>query len=326
MFASLEKRGRPGDPLSGALVLALNPSIDAEWRVTQARWEEKNVIQSERRWAGGKGVNVARWLRHLRGKPRLLLPLGGTTGKELAAHLRGERLPAKSIALREATRVNVIITTAQGRQLRFNPPGPKLTGTEWRAVLRETKRLLKRASCLVLSGSLPRGVKADAYAVLIRLARRAGVKTILDCDGEALAAAVPAHPFLVKPNEHELEEWYGKTISSQAGLVSAALALSAKTKGWVLVSLGRRGALLVNRKLKVKLSARPHRVNPVNTVGAGDALVAAVARQVELGNVPEDWLRWGVATGTAATQCAAGKLPAATLIRELSPHVAVRRL
>jgi len=307
----------------GALVLALNPSIDAEWRVTEARWEEKNIIQSERRWAGGKGVNVARWLRHLRGEPRLLLPLGGITGWEMAAHLQRERLPAKSIALREATRVNVIITTAEGRQLRFNPRGPKLTGAEWGEILRETRQLLKRASCLVLSGSLPRGVKAGAYAELICLAHRAGVKTILDCDGEALATAIPARPFLVKPNEHELAEWYGKTISSPAGLVTAALALSAKTKGWVLVSLGRRGALLVNRKLKVKLSARPHRVNPVNTVGAGDALVAAVARQVELGNSPEDWLRWGVATGTAATQCAAGKLPSASLIRRLLKKVKI---
>jgi 1-phosphofructokinase family hexose kinase len=244
----------------------------------------------------------------------------------MAAHLRRERLPAKFIALRKATRVNVIITTAEGRQLRFNPPGPKLTEAEWRTILRVTKRLLKRASCLVLSGSLPRGVRAGAYAELIRLGHRARVKTILDCDGEALTAAVPAHPFLVKPNEHELEEWYGKTISSPARLVTAALALSAKTKGWVLVSLGRRGALLVNRKLKVKFSARPHRVNPVNTVGAGDALVAAVARQIELGNVPEDWLRWGVATGTAATQCAAGKLPATTLIQDLSRQGVISRL
>ena len=58
-----------------SLIVALNPSIDLEWRVDQVRWEEKNTIESERRWAGGKGVNVARWLRHLGGKPRLLLPL-----------------------------------------------------------------------------------------------------------------------------------------------------------------------------------------------------------------------------------------------------------
>src|SRR2546422_5062118 len=116
-----------------SLIVALNPSIDFEWRVAQVRWEEKNVIESDRRWAGGKGVNVARWLKHLGGQPRLLLPLGGPAGKELAACLRNEKLAARIVPLREQTRVNVIVTTATRRQLRFNPKGPKLSPLEWRA-------------------------------------------------------------------------------------------------------------------------------------------------------------------------------------------------
>ncbi len=332
----------------GALVLALNPSIDAEWRVARVRWEEKNTIASERRWAGGKGVNVARWLRHLQGKPALLLPLGGATGRELAGYLRKERLPAKSISLREATRVNVIVTTADRRQLRFNPPGPKLSAKEWRAILkavsksavaavydrrpdeiRGNRRSQSAATALtgisqpllVLSGSLPGGVKPGAYAELIRLARRADVKTILDCDGAALAAAVAARPFLVKPNEHELAEWNGRRIASRKQLVRAAMALSAKTSGWVLVSLGPRGALLVNQRSKTTLWARAPRVKAVNTVGAGDALVAAVARQIELGTTPMEWLRWGVATGTAATQCAAGELASRVEIQRMAKSI-----
>jgi 1-phosphofructokinase family hexose kinase len=309
----------------GALVLALNPSIDAEWRVERVQWEEKNNILSERRWAGGKGVNVARWLRHLGDRPTLLLPLGGETGRELAAHLREERLSAKSIRLAQPTRVNVIVTTADGRQLRFNPLGPVLSGGEWKTILREAARLLAGTSCLVLSGSLPRGVRTAAYAELIRLAHRAGVKTILDCDGEALASAISARPFLVKPNEHELEEWFGRRISSQAGLLRAALALSAKTKGWVMVSRGRRRALLVNHALKTKLSARPPSVRPINTVGAGDALVAGIASQIGAGGRPENWLRWGVAAGTAATQCDAGKLSSAALIARILSQVKIER-
>src|SRR6185295_20131248 len=118
-----------------SLVLALNPSIDVEWRLDHVRWEEKNEVQSQRRWAGGKGVNVARWLKHLGGKPQLLLPLGGQTGEELAGCLREEKLPAKIIRLCEPTRVNVIVTTDAGRQMRFNPLGPKLSHREWNEVL-----------------------------------------------------------------------------------------------------------------------------------------------------------------------------------------------
>jgi len=108
--------------------VALNPSIDYEWKVDDVQWEEKNIVQSERRWAGGKGVNVARWLQHLEGESRLLLPLGGETGRELAGFLRQEKLAAEIIPLRQPTRVNVIVTTAARGQLRFNPKGPELSG------------------------------------------------------------------------------------------------------------------------------------------------------------------------------------------------------
>ena len=78
-----------------ALILALNPSIDAEWRVADVLWEEKNNVQSERRWAGGKGINVARWLKYLGGRPQLLLPLGGPSGQELVGCLRREKISAR---------------------------------------------------------------------------------------------------------------------------------------------------------------------------------------------------------------------------------------
>ncbi len=127
-----------------ALILALNPSIDVEWRVDDVLWEEKNNVHSERRWAGGKGINVARWLKQLGGNPRLLLPLGGQTGAELDGYLQAENLPAKIIPLHEPTRVNVILTTKRGRQMRFNPLGPQLSTQEWRGILNGVKRELAR--------------------------------------------------------------------------------------------------------------------------------------------------------------------------------------
>jgi 1-phosphofructokinase family hexose kinase len=283
------------------LVLALNPSIDVEWRVGDVRWEEKNDIQSERRWAGGKGVNVARWLKHLGAPPQLLLPLGGPSGRELAGHLRGEKLPAQILRIRESTRVNIIVTTAAGRQMRFNQPGPKLSRAEWRGVLKRVERQLRRCGLLILSGSLPRGVPVSAYAQLIRLARQFDVRVLLDCDGDAFAAAVSARPFLVKPNEHELGQWWGSPLRSEAELLRAARSLSKETRGWVLVSRGGRRGGLINVAEKVQCFARPPRLKPRNTVGAGDALLAAVARQIGLGAAPAEWLRLGMATGTAAT-------------------------
>ena len=320
-----------------ALILALNPSIDAEWRVEDVLWEEKNNVHSERRWAGGKGINVARWLKQLGGKPQLLLPLGGQTGAELASYLRAENLPANIIPLREPTRVNVILTTKRGRQMRFNPLGPKLSSQEWCAILEGVKRELAwlaaeqgrggrsgraggqfppngthgaahPAGLLILSGSLPRGVPVTAYGQLIRRARRCGVNTLLDCDGPVLAAAIKARPFLVKPNEHELAQWWGKPLHTEADICRAAQALSVETRGWVLVSRGGRRSLLVNAAAGYQNFALPRRVEPRNTVGAGDALLAAVAREIQLGRAPAKWLRRGVEVGTRATQMPPGKL------------------
>ena len=305
------------------LVLALNPSVDVEWRVVGVRWEEKNEVLAERRWPGGKGVNVSRWLKLLGAKPRLLLPLGGRNGEEMAGGLRSEKIRSRVIPLREATRANVIVTAPAQGQLRFNPAGPRLSVAEWRGVLRACDEELKRASILVLSGSLPRGLPAAAYATLIRLGHSAGVRTLLDCDGAPFAAAIRARPFLVKPNQHELAQWAGVKLPTRAAVVNAAGRLSQATGGWVLVSLGAEGALLVHEEQRQKFVAHPPRVTVRNTVGAGDALLAAVAREISSGSPPEEWLRPGVAAGTALAGGEAGSLPSLSRLRRLAVQTKV---
>jgi 1-phosphofructokinase family hexose kinase len=304
-----------------ALVLALNPSIDVEWRVRRVRWEEKNEVLSERRWPGGKGVNLARWLKHLGAQPRLLLPLGGDTGRELAAGLREDGLRTAVVRLREETRANVIVTTEAQGQLRFNPLGPALSHSEWRALLKAAERELRHADLMVLSGSLPRGVPVDAYGQLIRLGRRAGVRALLDCDGAALAAAARAKPFLVKPNVDELARWSGRPLKTRSSVLDAASSLAGVTRGLVFVSLGATGAMLFGNEPRVAVSAMAPRVRVRNTVGAGDALLAAVAQQVMSGESFEQWVRWGVATGTAATSRPAGELPTRAVIRKIALRV-----
>lgn len=291
------------------MVVALNPSIDAEWRVADVLWEEKNNVQSERRWAGGKGINVARWLKFLRMQPRLLLPLGGVSGEELAGYLRRERITSRILKIRGATRVNVIVSTSVGRQMRFNPLGPEISGSEVRAFHRVFEQEVQRAGLLILSGSLPRGLPNGFYAELLQVAHRARVKTVLDCDGAPFKAAVRARPFLVKPNEHELALWWGKELRTEAAIQKAARALSEEIRGWVFVSRGGQRGLLLNVAENFQLFAAPPKAKPRNTVGAGDALVAAVAQQILLGRSPVEWLGRGLMVGTKATQLEAGTLP-----------------
>lgn len=290
------------------VVVALNPSIDAEWRVEAVRWEEKNNVLSERRWAGGKGVNVARWLKHLGTTPQLILPLGGISGRELAACLKCDKIFAKIVPIHESSRVNVIVSTAAQGQMRFNPLGPKLTRAEWQKILARVRVALRQASCLILTGSLPRGLPMNAYTQLIHLARGRKVPVLLDCDGPALIDAVSAKLFLVKPNAHELAQWAVATGRS-ASLRPAALAMSRITGGWVLVSRGAKSAFLIHANLGIEFTATPPKVKPRNTVGAGDSLLAAVAQQLIRGAPPQAWLRAGLSVASKAVQLPAGQLP-----------------
>lgn len=295
--------------------------MDVEWRVNAIHWDEKNVVQGERRWAGGKSVNVARWLRHLGGPVRLLVPLGGATGSELRRQLRGEQVPLCALPVAEPTRANVMVTQEAGPQLRFNPKGPKLSGEEWRKFFALAETEMRRSALVILSGALCRDARATIYRDLIRLARRLQVPCVLDCDGPAFAAGADAGPMLVKPNEFELAQWAGRKLGSLAAVKQAAQELSRTTGGWVLVSRDVHGGLLLNADSREGWQAGVPKVRARNTVGAGDALLAAVAQQIRQNKPPVEWLRRGLATATAFVQFPAGELAPARAVEAMLKQI-----
>ncbi len=291
-----------------ACVLSLNPAIDAEWRVDEILWEEKNVVTAQRRWAGGKGANVVRWLRFLGTRPELLIPLGGVAGRELREYLRIAQIKTRVIPLRAETRVNVVITDHNGRQMRFNQPGATVQRGDWRAILAEARSACRSNDALMLSGSLPPGAPVTGYAEILRIAARADTRAFLDCDGATLKAAVPAKPFLVKPNRHELAGWAGRELRSLSSVLKAAGEMSRETTGWILVSMSSEGAILVNHAEKFAARAKATVSQVRNTLGAGDATLSGAAQAAMTGKPPIEWLRAAVAAGTGATQTSAGTM------------------
>ena len=313
------------------LVVSLNPAIDAEWRVPEILPEEKNELLSERRWPGGKGINVCRWLAWLKSPGHLFLPLGGDTGRELAAGLTREGIAFTAFPLRQPTRVNVVITPDPGKgpQYRFNPSWPRVTAREAAGLRCQTLALLEQhapSDPLVLSGTLAFGAPPDTYARLVRAALRSGRRAVLDCDREPFALAVQEHPWLVKPNEFELAQWAGRRLRTERAEHRAARALADATGNWVLVSRGADGAWLIH-------GGNPHqawkatasRVTPRNRVGAGDAMLAG-AIAASANEDPREWLRDAVATGTAATQVPPGHLPTRALWQRLRDAVHIEPL
>ena len=305
------------------LTAVCNPSVDEEWLLDDLIWNEKNLIGSQRSWAGGKGINVARWLGFLGGKTRLLLALGGSNGHELRGFLRKEGISPRIFRLTRETRRNVLVTFRDGRQLRFNPPGPGVSKTETGRLLTEIRQALTRVTTLILSGSLPTGMRAGTYARLIRMAAREGCRVMLDCDGEALRLAVPAGPFLVKPNEFELSQWWGRRIRNLSDVVRAATAMSEASGGWVMVSRGAEPAVLMHAKEGVAWTGIAPRIHAINTLGAGDAMLAGAAFEIVRGSPPATWLKTGVASGTTATLVRPGTLPARGVFGSIAGKVKV---
>ena len=308
------------------LVVCLNPAIDVEWRVDKILREEKNSILETRRWAGGKGINVARWLQHLGIPARVLLPLGGSSGKRLRTLLRAENIPAAVIPISEATRENVVITEAGGAQFRFNQPGPRMNRRESQTIFsRFRQELAAGTTHVVLSGSIPLGFGQACYAEMIELARMHAIKAFVDCDGPVFAQAAIARPFLVKPNEFELQQWAASRHPGAIPTRQAAAELGGVTGGWVTVSRGPKGAWLFQGN-EPALAAKAPRISVLNSLGAGDAFLAGLISGFVDNSTAADTLSVAVAAGTAAVGCAPGELPTRRRMAAMHRCVKVRRL
>ncbi|HTI72535.1 MAG TPA: hexose kinase [Candidatus Limnocylindria bacterium] len=291
------------------LVVSSHPAVDVEWRVARVLPEEKNLILEERRWPGGKGINVARWLKWLGAEPIILLPIGGDTGQELVRGLVAEGIEFLGVPIGEPNRANVVVSQEKGPQYRFNAIRPRLSRTEANAFASAFQTLAQTASLIVISGTLAPGLPTNYYGQLIRQAVTDGSQVVLDCDGAAFEKALGAHPFLVKPNEFELSEWVGKPLRSEKSLRDAAFELSRKTRGWVMVSRGAKGALLANADESVCFTQDAEKVTVRNSVGAGDAMVAAAAYALAGGQSPAEWLDSSLKTAAQLVRLPPGTLP-----------------
>ena len=328
------------------LVVCLNPALDITHHVERVDWSGVNRPTTVHARPGGKGVNVARTL-HTLGTDALLLGLaGGPTGNAIEADLRALGLSTAFTYTAGDTRrtftvVDGSAAAGRGAVALFNEPGPQVNGAEWDKFRAQYGRVLAVAAregqaAVVLSGSLPPGLPADAYATLIALAKAAGVPTVLDTSGTALRHGIAAGPDVVKPNLDELAALtsppaqgsghLGTPECAQMSTIMAAAAIREAGAQSVVVSLGPDGLLAVTGD--GCWHARPTAVVTGNATGAGDAVVAALAHGLVSGRMWPGRLRHAVVLGAATVASpVAGEFVAAdyaagletATVRQLSP-------
>jgi 1-phosphofructokinase family hexose kinase len=264
------------------LTVTLNLALDVTYHVPGVAWGAANRVARADARAGGKGVNVARVL-HALGHQTVVTGLcGGPTGAAVRADLAAAGLPEALVEIAADTRRTVTVAGG-GDATGFWEPGPPVTEAEWRRFTGVFAALARDAAVVVLSGSLPQGVPADAYATLCR----AGAPAILDTSGEALARGLAGGPAIVKPNADELAAAGGDAERLRAAGAEA-----------VVASLGAEGLVAVTGEGRWR--AWPPAEVRGNPTGAGDAVVAALAAGLVAGTPWPDRLADAVALSAAA--------------------------
>lgn len=278
--------------------VTLNPSIDFIVRVKDFQLGETNRAYEDNFFAGGKGIMVSKLLKNVKTDCVNLGFLGGFTGTFIEQNLKKLNILSDFVTVNENTRVNVKLKTETETEI--NCQGPKISDSEKEEFLDKIRKI-KSDDFVILSGSVPSNLGNDFYITIIEILNKNGVKFTFDSSGETFSKSLKYKPFLIKPNKDELKEYARREFKNNQEIVNYVRENLVDKAEHVIISLGGEGALYIDKKFS--LFAYPLRVkdNVVNTVGAGDSVVAGFVNYMLKHNDVERAFRFAVACGTATS-------------------------
>ena len=305
--------------------VTLNPSLDRTVIVDGLILDEANRWTSLRRDPGGKGINVSRVIHELKGDTIAYGFIGGFDGEELKQLLKQQGVPFDFIHIQGEIRSNLIITDLKTQfQTRIDAPGPLISQRELTDLTSKLSSIEPKPEFLILSGSVPPGVPEDIYREFIEIAKKQGIKTVLDSDDEWLKEGIKAKPNIIKPNGHEAEELLGMKLKTDAAIVQGVKTLLAS--GIEIVAISRGGDAFIVSDGNEILKLIPPQVKVRSTVGAGDSAVAGLVMKLSQGAGLEEAACLAVAAGTATSLTPGVELCHREDVEKLLPLVKVERL
>ncbi len=280
--------------------LTANPSLDYIVRVENLEIGETNRAYETEIFAGGKGFNVSTILANLGHDSIASGFIAGFTGDELERLLAERSFQKHFIPCFGRTRINVKLKAKEETEI--NGTGIEIDDDQVNALFDVYKKI-QDGDVLILSGSIPGCLNKDFYARILESQQGKDVLFVVDASGELLSNALPYHPFLVKPNQAEIEDLLGIKISNEDELIAAGRKLQEAGARNVLISRGAKGALLVGEDGAIYEAGCPQG-RLVNSVGSGDSMVAGfVAGWLETHKL-EDAFVQGIYCGSATAFCA----------------------
>ncbi len=275
--------------------VTFNPAIDYVVRTPQMKMGEVNRSSSEKIFFGGKGINVSVVLAELGVCTKALGFVAGFTGRAIEEGIADKGVTSDFVHLEKGfSRINVKIKSDEETEL--NGQGPVITETDI-AKLYSKLDELSEGDTIVLAGSIPNSLPADIYEKILAYLAPKNVRAVVDATGKLLMNVLKYKPFLVKPNNHELGEIFGVKLKTYDDIVMYANKLREMGAKNVLVSMAGDGAVLVDEQGNVH-SCGVCKGTVVNSVGAGDSMVAGFIAGCEKGNY-DYALKLGTAAGGA---------------------------
>lgn len=305
--------------------VTLNPAIDKTVVIENFCAGSVNRVVSQREDAGGKGINVSKCLKNLGAETVAVTILAGQTGKRLNAMLKDLKIHMLRIHTEGENRTNLkIIDPVKGENTDINEPGPRIDMEILEQLRKKLSHSVGTGDIVVLSGSLPAGVDKGLYGAWTTCFQSLGACVYLDADGEAMLKGMAAVPYMIKPNNEELAALVGKPSLSQEEMIAEGKRLLDTGIKEIVISLGGDGALFVNAD--GCFLAEGLKVPVKSTVGAGDAMVAAMAYAQAKKLSREEKIKLAVAMGAASVMQSGTQSPEAQLVWELEKQVKITKL
>lgn len=278
--------------------VTFNPSLDYIVRIDSFATGEINRVNYEQVLAGGKGINVSIVLKNLGQNNTALGFLAGFTGEEIKRQLHEFGVTNDFVQLNQGfSRINV--KAKAENETEINGQGPDINEAKREELFTKLDQL-QADDTLVLAGSIPKTLPDDIYQQIMARLNGKGIRIIVDAEKKLLLNVLQYHPFLIKPNNHELGDMFGVTLTTDAEIIEYAKKLQAKGAQNVLISMAGDGAILLTTDGTTYKCPAP-KGKLVNSVGAGDSMVAGfITGFNESAGDFKTAFHMGVATGSAS--------------------------
>ena len=276
--------------------VTFNPALDYVIRMESLKLGTVNRSSAEAVYYGGKGINVSTVLKNIGVDSVALGFVAGFTGKEIEEGVKNMGVATDFIKLTEGmSRINVKIKAEQETEI--NGQGPAISMEKVEKLFEKLDRL-KKGDCLVLAGTIPASLPSDIYEQIMDRLKDKEIRIVVDATKDLLLNVLKYHPFLIKPNNHELGEMFGVVLKTDEEIVEYAKKLQERGARNVLISMAGDGAILLTETKEVYKMGVP-KGTVVNSVGAGDSMVAGFVASYFKEHDYLKALKFGTATGSA---------------------------